>query len=133
MRTHPKRLADAGISPARYRELQAICRQYQEMRRQVNLARAGIVEKPRRAHGWRHRVDPTGNAAVAMADHPAAKRVAIIEQCAQRVAEPAVAAAILRYVAEGVSYYRSMPPVGRNQFYILVLLFYVELDREMWG
>lgn len=133
MRTHPKRLTDAGISPARYAELRAICRQYGELRRQLALARAGIVDRPaRRSNRWRPK-DPTGNAAIAIADHPAQRRVAMIERCANRVAEPAVAGAILRYVSEGVSYVRSQPPVGRNQFYILVLLFYVELDRELWS
>lgn len=132
MRTHPARLSEAGISPARYAELRAICRQYGEARRQLALARAGVVDRPARRSGKWRRPDPTGNAAIAIADHPAQRRVAVIERCANRVAEPAVAGAILRYVSEGVSYHRSQPPVGRNQFYILVLLFYIELDREMW-
>lgn len=132
MRRHPVRLAAAGISPARYDELRAVCRQYRECKRRLALARAGVVDRERRGGAW-HRPDPTGNAAVALAAHPDARRVDMIERCAARVAEPVVARALLRYVADGVAwgYQDPRPPVGRNQFYILALLFYIELDREL--
>ena len=42
MRKHPSRLMAAGITPARYDELRAICRQYGELRRQLAMARAGM-------------------------------------------------------------------------------------------
>jgi len=130
MPRHPARLTAAGISPARYEELRGICKQYREYRHRLALARAGIVDRPEKRSGAWHRPDPTGSAAVQLADLPEARRVRLIEQCANAVAEPVIAKAILRYVSEGRGYdYRDPPPVGRNQFYILVLLFYIELDR----
>lgn len=134
MRKHPARLAAVGISPARYDELKSICRQYREYKRKLERARAGIVDRPEGRGAW-HRPDPTGSAAMRLADHPAAKRLKLIESCAAAVAEPAVAGAILKYACEGVGYdfMRPRPPVGRNQFYILALLFYIELDRALDG
>ena len=131
MRQHPARLTAAGITPARYGELRNFCRQYREYKRALANARAGIVDRGPRGGAWR-KPDPTGNRAASLADHPAARRVALIEQCAGAVAEPAVAKALLRYVTAGEGYYATRPPVGRNQFYILALLFYIELDRRLW-
>lgn len=132
MRTHPSRLNAAGISSARYAELRAFCRQYPEYRRQLADARAGIVDRPARRNGKWRKPDPTGNAAIAIADHPAARRVRLIERCAARVAEPVIAQAILRNVTEGDNYYRLRPPCGDKQFYVLRQLFFIELDRELW-
>lgn len=101
MKKHPDRLRKAGISPARYAELKAVCRQYQEYRRRV------------RSPG-------------------ALRRLRIIEACAEAVAVPAVARAIIRCATEGTCYEHIRPPIGRNQFYALVLRFYVELDRVLW-
>lgn len=133
MRKHPARLTDAGIGPWRYMELRAICRQYRENKRALERARAGIVDRPHRRSGiWRQQ-DPTGNAAVNIAAMREQRIVRIVEQSAAAVAEPVVAKAILRYVADGVpyNYMRPKPPCGRNQFYILSLLFYIELDARM--
>lgn len=132
MRRHPKRLADAGISPARYEELKNICRQYREYKRELSRAHAGIVDRPERRSGAWHRPDPTGSAAVQLADHPYARRVKLIEDCAAAVAEPAVAAALLKNICEGVDYYCLTPPCGINQFYVLRQLFFLELDRRLW-
>lgn len=133
MRTHPARLKDAGITPARYDELRAICRQYRECKRRVELARAGIVDRPAHRGGAWRRPDPTGNAAMLLADSPDARRVRIIEGCVNAVAEPAVAGPLLRYVTGGPAYdyMTPRPPVGRNQFYILALLFFIRLDAEI--
>ena len=139
MRTHPKRLSQAGITPARYDELRAVCRQYRECKRRLAWARAGIVDRPERPSGKWRRPDPTGNAAMAIADHPDARRVAMIERCANRVAEPVIARCLLKYVTEGRAweYQSPRPPIGRNQFYVTAQLFYIELDRSMsdhgWG
>lgn len=133
MRKHPARLAAAGISPARYDELRAICRQYWECKRRLAWAHAGIVDRPeRRSSAWK-KPDPTGNAAMALADHPDAKRVKLIEQCAAAVAEPIVARGLLLYVTKGRAweYQSPRPPIGRNQFYVTAQLFYIELDRCM--
>ena len=133
MRKHPARLSAAGISPARYDELRAICRQYRECKRRLAMAHAGIVDRPERRSGAWRKPDPTGNAAMALADHPDARRVKLIEQCADAVAEPVIAAALLKYVTEGRAweYQSPRPPIGRNQFYILALLLYIELDRTL--
>ncbi len=84
----------------------------------------------REAAAWR-RPDPTGNAALALADNPDGRRVALIEQCAGAVAEPVTAAAILKSVTEGQPWSRLRPPCGEKQFYVLRLLFYIELDRRL--
>ena len=133
MRKHPKRLENAGISESRYEELRAVCRQYRECKRRMELARAGIVDRPERRSGAWRKPDPTGNAAAMLADNRDARRVRLIERCVNAVAEPAVAVPLLKYVTTGLAYnYMSpRPPVGRNQFYILALLFYIELDRAM--
>ena len=131
MRKHPSRLSTAGISPARYDELRAICRQYWECKRRLAWAHAGIVDRPERQSGAWKKPDPTGNAAMALADHPDAKRVKLIEQCVAAVAEPVVARGLLLYVTKGRAweYQSPRPPIGRNQFYVTAQLFYIELDR----
>lgn len=132
MRRHPARLAKAGISPGRYEELKSICRQYREYEAALRRARMGIVDRQERRSGAWHRPDPTGSAAQALADHPYARRVKIIEQSAASVAEPVIARAILRSVTEGMSFEVLRPPIGDKQFYILRQLFFIELDRRMW-
>lgn len=133
MPKHPARLRAAGISPARYDELKAVCRQYPECRRRLAMLRAGIADRPEKRSGAWHRPDPTGNAAIAIADCPDARRVKLIEQCAHAVAEPVVARALLKYVTAGRAweYQSPRPPIGRNQFYVTAQLFYIELDRAM--
>lgn len=131
MRRHPATLAAAGISPARYDELKNICRQYREYKRQLNLARAGVSDKKGGSGAWR-KPDPTGNAAVALADHPCARRVRIIEQCAKEAAEPPIAQALLKSVTQGVSYEHLRPPCGARQFYGMRLAFFIRLDARLW-
>lgn len=133
MRKHPKRLSEAGIGPARLGELKNICRQYRGMKRTLENARHGIVDRRRASGAWR-RPDPTGNAAINIAAMPEQRRVRLIEQSAAAVAEPIVAEAIIRNVTEGVPYehMHKRPPCGRNQFYVLCLLFYIELDARLY-
>lgn len=133
MRTHPARLSAAGITPWRYAELRAVCRQYREYRRALERARQGIVDRPARRSGKWRRPDPTGNAAVSIAAMPEQRMVRQIDQSAAAVAEPAVAAGIVKSVTEGIPYekLRKRPPCGRNQFYVLVHLFYIELDARL--
>lgn len=134
MRKHPKRLSEAGISPARLGEMKNICRQYRAMKRTLEYARQGIVDRRRSRGAW-HRPDPTGSAAVNIAAMPEQRRVRLIEQSAAAVAEPVVAAAILKSVSEDVPYdkLRNRPPCGRRQFYVLVQLFFVEMDARLWA
>lgn len=126
-----RRYVEAGITAPRLLELKACCLQYPRYKRQLAEARSGVTDRPRRSGAW-HRPDPTGNAAVAIAAHPAQRRVALIERCANRVAEPVVAAALLKNVTTDTSYSKLRPPCGPNQFYVLRQLFFIELDREMW-
>ena len=134
MRRHSKRLSEAGISPARLGEMKNICRQYRAMKRTLEYARQGIVDR-RRSRGVWHRPDPTGNAAINIAAMPEQRRVRLIEQSAAAVAEPVVAAAILKSVSEDVPYDKlwNRPPCGRRQFYVLVQLFFVEMDARLWA
>lgn len=135
MRKHPKRLSEAGISPARLGEMKNICRQYRQMKRTLEYARQWIVDRRRSSVGAWRRPDPTGNAAVNIAAMPEQRRVRIIEQSAAAVAEPAVASAILKSVTEDVPYekMRRRPPCGRNQFRVMVQLFYIEMDARLWA
>ncbi len=136
MRKHPKRLSEAGIGPARLGELKNICRQYRSMKRTLENARHGIVDRRRGRTGIWHKPDPTGNAAINIAAMPEARRVRLTEQSAAAVAEPVVAEAVLRCVTEDVPYEhmgKKRPPCGRNQFRVIVQLFFIELDAALWS
>ena len=128
MRKHPRRLTEAGVSPARYAELRDVCRQYREMRRDVERARHGLFGR----FELKSRRDPTGNTAAAVASMPQARRCRIIEQCAGDVAGRIVGRAILKSVTDGDAYARLRPPCGERQFYQLRLSFFAELDRRLW-
>lgn len=108
VKQHPKALAEAGISPARYAELRAICRQYGEMRQTARAYRRmgmdALVER----------------------------RVKLIDQCAEAVGGKIVGMAIVRNVTEGESYAYLRPPCGEWQFYKLRTEFFVELNRRRW-
>ena len=133
MRKHPDRLAGMGITPARYGELQDMCRQYPDHVRQIRRIRAGIVDRPaRRGGGWK-KPDPTGNAAVNIAVEVEwlEGRVKMIDNCIKLAAPATIAKAILKNVTEGKSYEYLRPPCGQNQFYEARLWFYVLLDRAM--
>ena len=138
MKKHPRMLAEAGISPARYAELRDICRQYREMRQTVALVeRYGHHRFDLPVGGFR---DPTGNTAALAASMPEARRVRMIEQAAATAGGKAIGRAILRSVTEGMDYerlraardQRDRPPCGQRQFYRIRLAFYVELDRRLW-
>lgn len=135
MRKHPKRLISAGITPARYQELQAICRQYPAYKRDIRRAHAGIVDRPVRRSGAWKRPDPTGNVAAALADNLSwiNARVRLIEHCAERSAPHSVARAILKSVTEGRSYDLLCPPCGKRQFFEHRLWFFVLLDEALRG
>lgn len=128
----PARLQRAGITPARYRELKGFCQQYRDYKHTLSRVRAGIVDRPAHTSGAWHAPDPTGRAAAAVADHPCARRVKLIEDCAAAVAEPVIAKAIIKSVSEGKDFDKLRPPIRNSQFYVLRLLFYIELDRRLW-
>ena len=118
MKQHPRALARAEITPARYGELKKICRQYREMRLAVMLAK-------RYGH---HRALKGGDAA----DMPEARRVEIIEKAAEAAGGKTIGDAILKSVTEGKRFYKLEPPCGERQFNELRLRFFVELDRGLW-
>lgn len=97
----------------------------------LRRARAGIVDRGKSSGIW-HRPDPTAAEALSLADHPAAKRIKLIEDAAATVAAPAVAHAILRSVVDGKRYDQLRPPCGERQFYYAKQSFYIELDRRLW-
>ena len=121
MKQHPRALARAEITPARYGELKKICRQYREMRLAVMLAK-------RYGH---HRALKNGDA-VDEADMPEAHRVEIIEKAAEAAGGKAIGEAILKSVTEGKRFYKLEPPCGERQFNELRLQFFVEMDRGLW-
>ena len=136
MRNHPKALEREGITPARYAELRAICRQYPDNVRYLSKVRAGLEDRPARRgrpSAWKQ-PDPTGNAAAYNADRAAweASRVQLVEGCAHAVAGPAIAPALIECVTLERSYeaLRHRPPCGWKYFYKLRLLFFVLLDAR---
>ncbi len=130
MKRHPKALARAGISPARYRELMAICQQYDAYRRRDALARAGIEDRPEGSGAWSPN-DPTGNAAARLADGIAARRLRAIDDALASACGPVVGKAVLRSVSRGGNYEQIRPPCGFAQFYAARLAFFVALDKRL--
>lgn len=128
MRRHPAKLAAAGIDPARYDELRAICRQYVSYVRAARALRLGETDRRPGSGVWRQS-DPTGNRAAQLADDYAAARVAAIEGAARHACGP-IWRAMLQNVAKGVDYDRMIPPpaCGRAQFYRMRLDFFIALD-----
>lgn len=135
MRMHPRALANEGITPERYQELQSVCRQYPYYARRARRARAGIVDTPKRRSGAWRRPDPTGNTAASLADLLGweSARMKLIETCARQAGGSAVAPSILESVTEGRGFdvLRRRAPCGRRQFYVLRLGFYVLLDARL--
>lgn len=129
MKRHPRTLAEAGISPARYAELRDICRQYREMRRAVSMAEHYGTHRMLTPRAGR---DPTGDAAVTLATLPEGRRARIIEQTATDVGGRAIGRAILMSVTDGMDYEKARPPCGKRQFYQMRLIFFLELDRRLW-
>lgn len=136
MSKHPAALAREGITPERYQEMMAICRQYRRYKREIRLWQAGLVERPRRGRGgaW-HKPDPTGNAAAGIVDATSweSRRVRLIEETARKAAGSAIAPALIENVTEGKNYdhLRHRPPCGRRQFYICRLGFFLLLDARL--
>lgn len=140
-RKHPACLAAAGIDEARYGELRNLCHQYPRDKRRLRDVRAGIVD---RAGGgcaaWKP-PDPTGNRAARVADETRwlSRRVALIEESAGEVCQgygAALRRALIRRVSTGATWEAIQPPMGKNQFYILALQFYIRLHRremEEWN
>ena len=133
MPRHPRRLTDAGITPARYAELQYVCRQYPDYKRRIRNARAGITDPPARTSGAWKLPDPTGNRAAALVDATArdTERVRLIESCARDCAPPGLTRAILHSVTTGDNYENLHPPCGINYFYEARLLFFILLDARL--
>lgn len=136
MSKHPEALAREGITPERYQEMMAICRQYKSYKRYIRLWEAGLLEQPRRGFsGAWHKPDPTGNAAASIADATSwdRGRVRLIEETARKAAGSAIAPALIENVTEGRNYdhLRHRPPCGRRQFYICRLGFFVLLDARL--
>lgn len=138
MRKHPRALEAEGITPERYAELRAVCRQYPGHVRYLRLVRSGLEERPERRRGrsgvWK-KPDPTGNAAAYVADRTAweSSRVQLIEGCARAVAVAAVVPALIECVTEerGYDILRHRPPCGRQAFYRTRLLFFILLDARL--
>ena len=133
MRRHPQILSDNGITPQRYQELQAICRQYPIYVRMLRRASAGIVDKPNRRTGAWKQPDPTGNQAASLADSMRfeRERMAMIERCLKQSAPTYLYKPLLKSVTEGYTWEHLRPPCGKRQFYDARLWFFIALDEGL--
>lgn len=137
MRRHPARLSAAGISPARYDELRAICRQYKNYRADAAAIRRGEYDRRRGSGAW-HAPDPTGSEALRRADNFAQRRVDAIESAAKAAGDE-IGSGMSRYIIKntcfGVDYDRMIPPppCGRAQFYRARIGFFILLDGMVGG
>lgn len=123
MRKHPERLKQAGIGPARYAELRAICRGYRDLKRDLERARMGIVDKRRYAAGTRGHAEA------------AARRVRMIEAAAREVGGETIGPALLESVTQSrqPGQLRHRAPVNDRDFYGVRLEFYIALNGRLWA
>jgi hypothetical protein len=128
MRKHPRRLSEAGITPARYDELRAICRQYGQYKAEAAAIERGEIDRRGGSGAW-HPKDPTGDEALRRADNFARRRVALIEGAAKGAGP--LAPYVLRSVTEGLRFEFVRPPCGEKQFYRERLMYYIALDRML--
>lgn len=130
MREYRLRLDEYGISGARYRELLNMCRQYDEMRRDLEYIRQGVDRPGRTGNGGNVGKDPTGVQAAKVADSWYAARIYAIEQAAI-AADPALCRYILLNVTRGTKYEHMDVPRGRRQFFDARRRFFWELDQRI--
>ena len=133
MRDYVVSLEKYGISRARVRELMWACRQYDECRQKAAAVRRGEPVGEDRGKGrntaW-HRPDPTGDAAMRLADDRYARRVAAIEASA-KAADPALWSYIILNLCRGVPFTHLGAPCGRPYFTEAKRRFFVELDAKL--
>jgi hypothetical protein len=132
MRDYVIRLESYGISRERARELAWACRQYDQCRRKALAIRRGepVDDKPRRGNRTWRPPDPTGDAAIRIADNRYARRVAAIEASA-KAADPALAKHIIRNACRGVPFALLDAPCSQPYFSRARRRFFVELDARM--
>ena len=107
-REYTLRMTEHGISRWRYRELKAICMQYEEYCRTEYLHYGDPEQEKRRKH--------------------LCVRKRAIERAAEET-DPALAGYIIRHVSRGVNFERLGIPCGKNQFSQLRRRFFATLDR----
>ena len=133
MRDYVVSLERYGISRERVRELVWACRQYDDCRRKAAAVRRGEPvegDKGRRRNTPWHRPDPTGDAAMRLADDRYARRVAAIEGAA-KAADPALWRYIIRNLCRGVPFAHLGAPCSRPYFTEAKRRFLVELDGRL--
>lgn len=123
MRRHPEKLRQAGIGPARYAELRAICRGYRDLKRDLERARMGVGDGARYSAGARGHAEA------------AAARVKMIEAAAEAAAGRVIAPAIIESVTQGKQpgQLRRRAPVNERDFYGMRLAFYIQLNEMLWA
>lgn len=125
-----KRYEKYGISKNRFLQLKYLARQFDEMREYEGRLRRDEIDRVQPANTAWHAKDPTGNKAIRLATLSYADKIRAIEEAA-RAAAPGMERALLRCVTRGESWERIGPPCGRDQFYAMRRMFFVELDRRV--
>lgn len=108
-----KRYEKAGIDRDRYFELRAVCRQYDTMRKMIEVARMANTYNDALEHKWH--------------------KICAINESVEAVCkkDSGMAPYILRAVTKKETYEQINPPCGRNQFYRRRRAFFVELDKRL--
>lgn len=116
-----------GISKARYCELMWFARQYDEYKAADRKWRNGEYDRIATGNtAGRAHSDPTANEAMRIASSPWAWKVGAIEQAAA-LSAPGFCDALLKNVAQDMTWEYIGPPVARKQFYEARRKFYLEL------
>ena len=126
-----KKLKKLGISHARYLELKYFCRQYSEMRSELQsltLLSSVSYDGVRSSNGGTSA--PTEQRALKIIKLKDGIRA--IESAAEETSK-VICDQIILHVTEGIDYYYLDVPCGRNQFYKLIETFYINLDKKNRG
>ncbi len=118
-----------GMNKLRQRELIYICRQYDEMKAQLEAVRGGFnnLRRDGQPRGTR-----TGNPTAAAAEKALRirNRVDAID-AALGALDTGLRSPVRRNVTRGIPYERLNAPCGRNQFYAARRAFLLALDKNL--
>lgn len=119
-----------GISRERYRELESISWQYDQLKERARKWQCNEIDRERSGGAWGGRPDPTASEAVRRASNPFAWKAAAIEQAAI-AADAGIAKYILQNVTRRTTYEQMDVPAGRRQFFAARRRYFFELNSRM--